>query len=122
MEVMLEIYRTLKTLGMEWKEKKNLGGLGELKARAGRGGINLERARGLDGEGGVDRKAASSIYFVETRARVQDVVVCTLSLFYLVVLSFLFHQTDSYFFLVFISCSCRCRGLAGFDEPPAIHG
>ncbi|KAJ2937023.1 hypothetical protein H1R20_g78, partial [Candolleomyces eurysporus] len=25
MEVMLEIYRTLKTIGMEWKEKKNLG-------------------------------------------------------------------------------------------------
>lgn len=76
MEVMLEIYRTLKTLGMEWKEKKNLGGLGGLKARASKGNLNVERARELDGEGGVDLKAASSIYFVETRARVQDVVVC----------------------------------------------
>ena len=76
MEVMLEIYRTLKTLGMEWKEKKNLGGLGGLKARSGKSGMNVERVRELDGGGGVDLKAASSIYFVETRARVQDVVVC----------------------------------------------
>ena len=74
MEVMLEIYRTLKTLGMEWKEKKNLGGLGGLKARGK--GMNVERVKELDGGGGVDLKAASSIYFVETRARVQDVVVC----------------------------------------------
>lgn len=73
MEVMLEIYRTLKALGMEWKEKKNLGGLGGLKEQRGRAGI--QRARDLDGSGNVDLKAASGIYFVETRARVQDVVV-----------------------------------------------
>jgi len=73
MEVMLEIYRTLKALGMEWKEKKNLGGLGGLKGR--RGGSGIERARELDGTSSVDLKAASSVYFVETRARVQDVVV-----------------------------------------------
>ncbi|KAF8995577.1 kinase-like domain-containing protein [Cyathus striatus] len=30
MEVMLEIYRTLKVLSMEWKEKRDLGGLGAL--------------------------------------------------------------------------------------------
>ncbi|EMD32615.1 hypothetical protein CERSUDRAFT_118650 [Gelatoporia subvermispora B] len=72
MEVMLEIYRTLKTLGMEWKEKKDLGGLGGLRKdkRA-----KIERAREYDGSGYVDLRAASSIYFVETRARVQDVVV-----------------------------------------------
>ena len=75
MEVMLEIYRTLKTLGMEWKEKKNLGGLGGLKKSKSGKGPYLERNRDLDGDGGVDLKAASSIYFVETRARVQDVVV-----------------------------------------------
>ena len=93
MEVMLEIYRTLKTLGMEWKEKKNLGGLGGVKARearlamqraengaaspngTGTGARTVERNPQLDGSGGVDLKAASSIYFVETRARVQDVVV-----------------------------------------------
>ena len=86
MEVMLEIYRTLKTLGMEWKEKKNLGGLGGLKARGGKG-MNVERVRELDGGGGVDLKAASSIYFVETRARVQDVVVC-ISFYLLATLSF----------------------------------
>lgn len=73
MEVMLEIYRTLKTLGMEWKEKKNLGGLGGLRGK-GRGG-GIERVRAMDGDGGVDLKAAAGIYFVETRARVQDVVV-----------------------------------------------
>jgi carbon catabolite-derepressing protein kinase len=38
MEVILKISRTLKALGMEWKEKKNLGGLGGLKAGRGKGG------------------------------------------------------------------------------------
>jgi len=69
---------------MEWKEKKNLGGLGGVGisgrsvaagARGRRGGGGIERARDLDGAGHVDLKAASGIYFVETRARVQDVVV-----------------------------------------------
>ncbi|KAF8640430.1 hypothetical protein AX17_000095 [Amanita inopinata Kibby_2008] len=73
MEVMLEIYRTLKTLGMEWKEKRNLGGLGDIMPR--RRGMAIERARELDGSGYVDLKAAAGVYFVETRARVQDVVV-----------------------------------------------
>ena len=75
MEVMLEIYRTLKALGMEWKEKRTLGGLGGLKARRGGAGVGIERAREFDGGGGVDLKAAAGVYFVETRARVQDVVV-----------------------------------------------
>jgi carbon catabolite-derepressing protein kinase len=79
MEVMLEIYRTLKTLGMEWKEKKYLGGLGTAphhghgsrrKSAHGR----IERAREHDGEH-IDLKAASTIYFVETRCREGDVVV-----------------------------------------------
>jgi carbon catabolite-derepressing protein kinase len=74
MEVMLEIYRTLKTLGMEWKEKKNLGGLGGIPP-AGKKDNKIERAREWDGSGHVDLKAAAGIYFVETRARVQDVVV-----------------------------------------------
>lgn len=75
MEVMLEIYRTLKALGMEWKEKKSLGGLGGLKRKGHRSGSSIERARDLDGDGYVDLKAASQIYCVETRARVQGVVV-----------------------------------------------
>ena len=74
MEVMLEIYRTLKTLGMEWKEKKNLGGLGGILPAGKREG-KIERAREWDGGGHVDLKAAAGVYFVETRARVQDVVV-----------------------------------------------
>lgn len=84
MEVMLEIYRTLKTLGMEWKEKKYLGGLGttpapNLNRRKSGHGKGVERARENDGEM-IDLKAASSIYFVETRARAGDVVVCVLFL------------------------------------------
>ncbi|KAF9559641.1 hypothetical protein CPC08DRAFT_743028 [Agrocybe pediades] len=59
MEVILEIYRTLRTLGMEWKEKKNLGA--------------ERRNPEMDGSRGVDLKA--SIYFVETRAQVGDIVV-----------------------------------------------
>ncbi|OBZ78978.1 Carbon catabolite-derepressing protein kinase [Grifola frondosa] len=75
MEVVLEIYRTLKALGMEWKEKKDLGGLGGLRVSKSRNGEKpkIERAREYDGY--VDLRAASSIYFIETRARVEDVVV-----------------------------------------------
>jgi carbon catabolite-derepressing protein kinase len=77
MEVMLEIYRTLKALGMEWKEKRNLGGLGGVKSRPRSsmdGGAKIERAREMDGSESVDLRVAASVYFVETRARVQDVV------------------------------------------------
>ena len=80
MEVMLEIYRTLRTLGMEWREKRYLGGLGGRAAEvhAHKSGksrdVRIERAREYDGEH-VDFKAAASVYFVETRARVQDVVI-----------------------------------------------
>lgn len=78
MEVMLEIYRTLKALGMEWKEKRNLGGLGGVKSRprsGTEGSTKIERAREMDGCDSVDLRVAASVYFVETRARVQDVVV-----------------------------------------------
>jgi carbon catabolite-derepressing protein kinase len=83
MEVMLEIYRTLKTLGMEWREKKNLGGLGSgsIHLNGNHGGRRrnghgkIERVREYDGGGHVDLKAAASVYFIETRVRVQDIVV-----------------------------------------------
>ncbi|KAL0574679.1 Protein kinase [Marasmius crinis-equi] len=87
MEIMLEIYKTLKVLGMEWKEKKNLGGLGGVKTRLvpdessdgdgfnGLRKMKLERVKRLDGSGDVDLRAASQIYLVETRARVENVVV-----------------------------------------------
>ena len=103
MEVMLEIYRTLKALGMEWKEKRSLGGLGGLKGR--RGGSGIERAKEFDGNNGVDLKAASGVYFVETRARVQDVVVSISSFF-------IFHARK----LIFLVST------AGADELAAVHG
>ncbi|KAF7971023.1 hypothetical protein HWV62_22215 [Athelia sp. TMB] len=93
MEVMLEIYRTLKALGMEWKEKRNLGGLGGLAAQRPREDGKIERATEWDGSGYVDLKAAAGIYFVETRARVQDVVLYMVdSINYLVD----FHHKKSY--------------------------
>ncbi|KAF5352591.1 hypothetical protein D9756_006254 [Leucocoprinus leucothites] len=97
MEVMLEIYRTLKALGMEWKEKRNLGGLGGFKGR--RGSVSIERAKEYDGNGYVDLKAASGIYFVETRARIQDVVVLmNLQLYMVDSINYLvdFHHKKSY--------------------------
>lgn len=71
MEIMVEIYRTLAVLGMEWKEKKNLGGLGGIPPGPGSkvNGHNNDAPPPFDG------KAASGIFFIETRARVQDVVV-----------------------------------------------
>jgi len=99
MEVMLEIYRTLKVLDMEWKEKKNLGGLGGVRTR--RGSVSIQRAREYDGNGYVDLKAASSIYFVETRARIQDVVVGFILCKILPIASLLF---------------------IGINEPPTLHG
>lgn len=74
MEIMLEIYKTLRMLGMEWKEKGNLGGLAGVRVRPGMGGT-IERVKDMDGAGHLDVKAATSIYAVETRARVNDVVV-----------------------------------------------
>ncbi|KAF9528143.1 kinase-like domain-containing protein [Crepidotus variabilis] len=102
MEVMLEIYRTLRIMGMEWKEKKNLGGLGNLKAKGltKSGQANgIERNNTLDGYGEVDLKAASSIYFVETRARVQDIVILmNLQLYMVDSINYLvdFHHKKSY--------------------------
>ncbi|KAH8813920.1 snf 1 [Flagelloscypha sp. PMI_526] len=85
MEVMFEIYKTLKALGMEWKEKRNLGGLGgipPLRERQANGGVNgngITRDTKLDGEGDlekkVDSKAASGIYLIEARGRSGDVIV-----------------------------------------------
>ncbi|KAG5341666.1 hypothetical protein C0989_008161 [Termitomyces sp. Mn162] len=99
MEVMLEIYRTLKALGMEWKEKKNLGGLGGIMRPRRGGSAGIERNRTLDGDGSVDLRAAAGIYFVETRARVQDVVVLmNLQLYMVDSINYLvdFHHKKSY--------------------------
>ena len=82
MEVMSAIYASLKALGMEWKEKKDLGGLCAFHPKA-KERLKIERNREWDGQGPppsfrVDLRAASSIYFVETRARQDDVVVSCL--------------------------------------------
>jgi len=56
MEVMQEIYQTLKTLGMQWREKPH-----------------LTKVIGAGEE--PNPKDAMDIYFVETRCRIRDVVV-----------------------------------------------
>ncbi|KAG8984358.1 Protein kinase, partial [Tulasnella sp. 427] len=65
MEVMLEIYQTLKALGMEWKQK---GGQWSLD--------NDDPDRGEEEEDEHKwSKESLDIYFVETRCRVREVVV-----------------------------------------------
>lgn len=79
MEVMVEVYRSLRVLGMEWKEKRNLGGLGGVRFHDGaESRTKMERVPAMDGPGPVDMKAAAGIYFVETRTRVGGVVVSTI--------------------------------------------
>jgi carbon catabolite-derepressing protein kinase len=99
MEVMSAIYASLKSLGMEWKEKKDLGGLCAFHPRAKDKPI-IERCREWDGNGArVDMRAASSIYFVETRARQDDVVVLmNVQLYYVDGDNYLvdFHHKKSY--------------------------
>jgi len=72
MEVMSAIYASLKALGMEWKEKKDLGGMCASHKRSPER-PKISRNRMYDDD--VDLKLASAIYFVETRARHNDVVV-----------------------------------------------
>ncbi|KAJ6604991.1 kinase-like domain-containing protein [Mycena sp. CBHHK59/15] len=66
MEVMLEIYKTLSSMGMEWKEKRSLGSLG--RASVGRDDYGDEKSD-------ENMRAAAGIFCIETRARVQDIVV-----------------------------------------------
>ncbi|KIY45370.1 snf 1 [Fistulina hepatica ATCC 64428] len=99
MEVMHEIYKTLKALGMEWKEKRRLGGLGGIVRGSPNG--HIERAHQYDGGGDIeyDARLASQIYFVETRARVGNVVVLmNLQLYQIDQLNYLvdFHHKGSY--------------------------
>ncbi|EJD54596.1 Pkinase-domain-containing protein [Auricularia subglabra TFB-10046 SS5] len=76
MEVMLEIYRVLKLHGAEWREKRVLGGLGGIPdpdyIRRAREEANPDI---VYDEGYVDMKAATSVYLIEARVRVEDVVV-----------------------------------------------
>ena len=76
MEVMSAIYASLKSLGMEWKEKHDLGGLCAFYPKS-KDQVKIERRRARDGPTGhgVDLRAASAVYLVETRCREGDVVV-----------------------------------------------
>lgn len=64
MEVMLEIYQTLKALGMQWKEKGGQWGLN----------VGEDRQEMEDDEQNFSKETLD-IYFVETRCRVREVVV-----------------------------------------------
>ncbi|KAE9400139.1 Pkinase-domain-containing protein [Gymnopus androsaceus JB14] len=102
MEILLEIYKTLKTLGMEWLEKKSLGGLGGVNTRVTRGAngvAKIEREKRLDGAGEVDLREACGVYYIETRTRVQNVVVLmNIQLYWIDATNYLvdFHHKKSY--------------------------
>jgi hypothetical protein len=68
MEVMLEIYRTLKSLGMEWRRKPEIIPSSEGSA-GGSGGKPGKR------DHAAEEKLAQGLFFVETRCRVRDIVV-----------------------------------------------
>ena len=70
MEVMLEIYRTLKALKMEWKPKKGSAIGAEEGAEDGE---DSKKRRRREEEERV--KKAQELYFVETRCRMDDVMV-----------------------------------------------
>nr|XP_019047640.1 CAMK/CAMKL/AMPK protein kinase [Kwoniella bestiolae CBS 10118]OCF26570.1 CAMK/CAMKL/AMPK protein kinase [Kwoniella bestiolae CBS 10118] len=76
MEVMLEIYKTLNVLGMQWKKKEDIA-LPEIGG-APPGGYTEEVEAALEQfaeETGARPKSAQSLYHVETRARYGDVIV-----------------------------------------------
>lgn len=60
MEVMLELYNTLKVLGWEWREKPNFG-----------------KKKSLEPGEEADPRDDSDIFFLETRCRIKDVVIRT---------------------------------------------
>lgn len=68
MEVMLEIYRTLKTLHMEWKPKV-------YPSDEGGGGEDEDPKKRRRREEEERTKKAQELYFVETRCRMDDVMV-----------------------------------------------
>jgi carbon catabolite-derepressing protein kinase len=75
MEVMLEIYRTLKALKMEWKPKK--------RREEGAEGTEEEDSKKRRRREEEERvKKAQELYFVETRCRMDDVMVRRPSLFH----------------------------------------
>jgi carbon catabolite-derepressing protein kinase len=65
MEVMLEIYRTLQSLGMEWRKKTPPPD------------NNIVDEKGRK-DHSAEEKYAQGLFFVETRCRIRDVVVSLL--------------------------------------------
>jgi len=78
MEVMLEIYRTLKALGFEWKRKD--ADIIEVKSQKAEE-EEMKRSEKRSRKDEEERvKKAQDLYFVETRCRYDDVLVGALSL------------------------------------------
>ncbi|GAA6035350.1 hypothetical protein JCM8097_008827 [Rhodosporidiobolus ruineniae] len=80
MEVMLEIYRTLKALKMEWRVRSEDQDDGEGKENEGGGSGSetpeeRERRRNRRKDEDDRMKKANELYFVETRCRMDDVMV-----------------------------------------------
>lgn len=91
MEVMLEIYKTLVTLGMQWKRKEGIGmpEIGppladgypeEVNAAlsqwaAHHGEVQMGKKQPPKKETSVQDKAAQNLYLVETRARYGEIIV-----------------------------------------------
>ena len=88
LEVMLEIYRTLKTLGFEWKEKDPEKKIHMDEYDNDFGEVNEENGKesGLSGTGEDMKKRkrkededflkkAQALFFIETRCRLEDVMV-----------------------------------------------
>lgn len=73
MEVMLEIYRTLKALNMEWKPKKSTAE----EVGSAKNDEEPKKRRRREEEERV--KKAQELYFVETRCRMDDVMVRSFS-------------------------------------------
>jgi len=72
---MLEIYKTLQTLGFEWKQKEdppdvglNIEGLSDEDPKKRRRREEEERV-----------KTAQGLFYVEARCRMDDVMVCNLA-------------------------------------------
>ncbi len=84
MEVMHEIYKTLQTLGMEWKKKPGYTGPWDEsgrpsesaeKAQAGKELSPSVRKERRQKEKQQEEKYSQGLFFVETRCRIGDVVV-----------------------------------------------
>lgn len=122
LEVMLEIYRTLETLGFEWKEKEPerrivMEDYGDAYGES-LPSVEEARERGLDRDEMKKRKRkeeeefvkkAQALYLIETRCRLDDVVVR---------MDLQLYSIDKENYLV----DFRNLGYRKIKPPPASHG